>query len=81
VVKWVRGVNHTILKKETKLLLPHLKQFSPFGSSHRSDASNAIKRACNYLIGSQNDDGGWKDMSAGQSVNDATGCAIVALAE
>jgi hypothetical protein len=48
-------------------------------SSHRSDVSNAIKRACNYLIESQNDDGGWKDMSAGQSVNDATGCAIVAL--
>jgi len=47
-------------------------------SSHRTDASNAIKRACNYLIQSQNDDGGWKDMSA-HSVNDATGCAIVAL--
>ena len=49
--------------------------------SQRSDANNAIKRACNYLIQAQNkDDGGWKDLVE-YSVNDAAGCVIAALSE
>jgi hypothetical protein len=50
------------------------------GFSQRNDASNAIKRACEFLIESQNDDGGWKDL-VNYSVNDATGCIIAALSE
>lgn len=48
--------------------------------SERADANNAIKRACNYLIGAQNSDGGWKDL-ADYSVVDATGCVVVCLSE
>lgn len=49
--------------------------------SQRSDANNATKRACNYLIQAQNkDDGGWKDL-VNYSVNDAAGCVVAALSE
>jgi len=48
--------------------------------SERADVNNAIKRACNYLIGAQNNDGGWKDL-ADYSVVDATGCVVVCLSE
>jgi hypothetical protein len=48
--------------------------------SPKNDVSDAIKRACRYLIDAQNSDGGWKDLTD-HSVNDATGCVIVALSE
>lgn len=47
-------------------------------SSQKNDSSNAIKRACNYLVQSQTEEGGWKDLST-YPVNDATGCALAAL--
>lgn len=50
------------------------------GFYQRSNANNAIKRACKFLIESQNEDGGWKDL-VNHSVNDATGCIIAALSE
>lgn len=47
----------------------------------RSDVKSSIKRACRYLIQSRHIEGGWDDLSAGNIVNDATGCAIAALSE
>lgn len=46
----------------------------------RTEVKDAIKRGCQYLIKSQNNDGGWKDM-IGYSVSDATGCVVAALVE
>jgi hypothetical protein len=48
--------------------------------SQRNDAYDAIKRACRYLVNSQNSDGGWKDLTD-HSLVDATGCIVVALSE
>ncbi|MCJ7770833.1 terpene cyclase/mutase family protein [Candidatus Bathyarchaeota archaeon] len=50
------------------------------GFHQRSDVNSAIRRAYRFLIESQNDDGGWKDL-VNYSVNDATGCIIAALSE
>jgi hypothetical protein len=47
----------------------------------KSDVRSALKRACKFLIESQQEDGGWADLSGGYSVNDATGCVIAALSE
>lgn len=48
----------------------------------RSEVKNVIKRACKYLVQSQNDDdGGWADLSGDYSVVDATGCIITAFSE
>jgi len=47
--------------------------------AQRSDVNSAIKRACKFLIQSQNDDGGWKDLSENYSLSDATGGIIAAL--
>jgi len=48
---------------------------------HISEVRNAIERASKFLVESQNQDGGWADLSGGHSVNDASGCVLAALSE
>lgn len=48
--------------------------------SQRSETSHAIKKACRYLIQTQDENGGWKDL-VDHSVTDATGCVLTALSE